>query len=522
VKKKEGLGEILEGNELVDGNLNVRFKKDVPKTLICKLAIDKSVELEFIDAVKELYWYQVYLDDLPQWGMVGEWARDPNDSEQAEALIYTHKRLEIGVSPDRNRILQLNLTSENPQPIKRGTQLDFTYSVEWREMHGVKWEDRFKRYLDNNFFEHQIHWFSIFNSFMMVIFLTGIVALILMRTLRKDYAKYAEEEQLEMPGASDDSGWKQIHGDVFRSPPQISLLCAVVGNGIQLALLCLICILMAIVQHVYSGRGGTLTMSIVFYALTSVVGGFVSGSLYSQSMGPSWQSAMLLNATLFPGLVLSISFLVNFVSWHYETLHAIPFKTMLVVLSLWIFVSIPLTIVGTVVGRNWCGEPNNPCRVNPIPRYIPDNPWFLRPFAISMLSGLLPFGSIFIEMYFVFTAFWNYKYYYVYGFMLLVFIILAIVSTCITIVSTYFLLNAEDYRWHWTSLSSAASTGFYVYIYSVYYFFTKTKMTGIFQTTFYFGYMFMFCLGITLMTGSIGYLAASSFVKAIYRNIKSD
>eukprot|EP01049_Picozoa_sp_SAG25_P012948 SAG25_NODE_1878_length_2217_cov_1.578848_2_plen_196_part_00 len=195
---------------------------------------------------------------------------------------------------------------------------------------------------------------------------------------------------------------------------------------------------------------------------------------------------------------------------------------MLVVLSLWIFVSIPLTIVGTVVGRNWCGEPNNPCRVNPIPRYIPDNPWFLRPFAISMLSGLLPFGSIFIEMYFVFTAFWNYKYYYVYGFMLLVFIILAIVSTCITIVSTYFLLNAEDYRWHWTSLSSAASTGFYVYIYSVYYFFTKTKMTGIFQTTFYFGYMFMFCLGITLMTGSIGYLAASSFVKAIYRNIKSD
>jgi len=35
--------------------------------------------------------------------------------------------------------------------------------------------------------------FSIFNSFMMVIFLTGIVALILMRTLRKDYAKFARE-----------------------------------------------------------------------------------------------------------------------------------------------------------------------------------------------------------------------------------------------------------------------------------------------------------------------------------------
>jgi transmembrane 9 superfamily protein 3 len=471
--------------------------------------------------VKELYWYQVYLDDLPQWGMVGEWALDPENEEKAEALIYSHKKLEIGYTG--NKIFQLNMTSESPVAIERGHQIDFTYSVTWIDMgDDVNWDTRFTRYLDNNFFEHQIHWFSIFNSFMMVIFLAGIVVIILMRTLRKDYAKYAEEEEFDMPGAGDDSGWKQVHGDVFRTPSNLALLCAVVGNGLQLTLLCVICITMAIVEHVYAGKGGALTVSIVFYALTSVVGGFVSGSLYTQYGGGSWQTAMLVNATLFPGIVVGTTFLVNFVSWHYETLHAIPFRTMLVVLAIWIFVSMPLTIVGTIVGRNWCGEANNPCRVNPIPRYIPDNPWFLRPFAMSMLSGLLPFGSIFIEMYFVFTSFWNYKYYYVYGFMMLVFIILVVVSICVTIVSTYFLLNAEDYRWHWTSLTSAASTGLYVYFYSVYYFFAKTKMTGFFQTTFYFGYMFMFCLGIALVTGSVGYLAASTFVKRIYKNIKSD
>ncbi len=32
--------------------------------------------------------------------------------------------------------------------------------------------------------------------------------------------------------------------------------------------------------------------------------------------------------------------------------------------------------------------------------------------------------------------------------MLLVFIILVIVTVCVTIVCTYFLLNAEDYRWY--------------------------------------------------------------------------
>jgi len=31
--------------------------------------------------------------------------------------------------------------------------------------------------------------------------------------------------------------------------------------------------------------------------------------------------------------------------------------------------------------------------------------------------------------------------------MLLVFLILAVVTVCVTIVATYFLLNSEDYRW---------------------------------------------------------------------------
>lgn len=43
-------------------------------------------------------------------------------------------------------------------------------SVTWKQTDAA-FEDRFKRYLDDDFFEHQIHWFSIFNSFMMVLFL---------------------------------------------------------------------------------------------------------------------------------------------------------------------------------------------------------------------------------------------------------------------------------------------------------------------------------------------------------------
>jgi hypothetical protein len=91
--------------------------------------------------------------------------------------------------------------------------------------------------------------------------------------------------------------------------------------------------------------------------------------------------------------------------------------------------------------------------------------------------------------------------YYVYGFMLLVFLILTIVTVCVTIVGTYFLLNAENYHWQWTSFFSAASTSVYVYLYSIYYYYVKTKMSGFFQTSFYFGYTLMFSLGLGILCG---------------------
>ena len=62
-----------------------------------------------------------------------------------------------------------------------------------------------------------------------------------------------------------------------------------------------------------------------------------------------------------------------------------------------------------VIGRNWNGLPDNPCRVKRIPSPIPERQWYLRPTVIALMGGLLPFGSIFIEMYFIFTSFWNYK-----------------------------------------------------------------------------------------------------------------
>jgi transmembrane 9 superfamily protein 3 len=217
-----------------------------------------------------------------------------------------------------------------------------------------------------------------------------------------------------------------------------------------------------------------------------------------------------------------VCFLLNLIAAYYDTLSAIPLSVAMKMGAIWSFVALPLAVAGTMMGRHMGTRYEPPCRVNSIPRPVPQVSWFLSPLFVSLLAGILPFGSIFIEMYFIFTAFWSYKFYYVYGFVLLVYVILALVTISSTIVAVYFTLNNENYHWQWLSLGCAASSALYVFLYAVFYFFYKTQMTGLLQVTFYFGYMLLFCVTLFFMCGALGVWGASVFVHKIYRNVKID
>ncbi|XP_073252380.1 transmembrane 9 superfamily member 3-like [Porites lutea] len=512
----ETLGEAIQGVELDFSGIDIAFKVNVPPVGYCTLDLDQDKHDALLYAVKNHYWYQMYIDDLPIWGIVGE-IGESND----EYYIWTHKKLDIGYNGDQ--IVDVTLTSESKTKLSPNAKISFTYEVKWTEMR-VEFARRYDKYLDPSFFQHRIHWFSIFNSFMMVIFLVGLVSMILMRTLRKDYARYSKDDELDdmERDLGDEYGWKQVHGDVFRPASHRLLFTSLIGTGYHLSTVALCVILFTIMGDLYTARGSILSTTIFVYAATAPVNGFMGGSLYARQGGRQWIKQMALSAVLFPLLVCGTAFMINFIAIYYHASRAIPFVTMLAVTAIVIFVILPLTLVGTVLGRNLYGAPNVPCRVNTVPRPIPEKKWFMEPLVIIILGGVLPFGSIFIEMYFIFTSFWAYKIYYVFGFMFLVFMILTIVTVCVTIVCTYFLLNAEDYRWQWTAFLSAASTAGYVYLYSFYYFFFKTKMYGLFQTTFYFGYMALFSAGLGIMCGTFGYAGASAFVKKIYSTVKID
>ena len=164
--------------------------------------------------IQRHFWYQMYMDGLPIWAMLGLYKTPENSiTQMAVPHLFTHKHFSIGYNG--NQIIQVNLTSSNPVSIatldtaaenakeiginsgqtkNARASVKMSYSVSWKET-PIPFANRFDRYLDSSFFEHGIHWFSIFNSFMMVAFLIAIVVSILMRTLKQDIQRYDEESR---------------------------------------------------------------------------------------------------------------------------------------------------------------------------------------------------------------------------------------------------------------------------------------------------------------------------------------
>ena len=91
-------------------------------------------------------------------------------------------------------------------------------------------------------------------------------------------------------GLEDVTGWKLLHGDVFRPPPYGGLLAPLVGSGMQLvfmagALLVLSCL--GILNP--SFRGGFVSFGVGLFVFASVFSGYFSGRIYHTFGGLNWR-----------------------------------------------------------------------------------------------------------------------------------------------------------------------------------------------------------------------------------------
>lgn len=528
---KQDLGETLSGSRKVTTPYEVTFLDPVPWRSLCEDFLEAADIKQLKEAIESDYFFEMGVDGLPVWGYIGEVVGEEfllgKSIQGATVYLYPHLHFSVGFNGDQ--IVSANVTTDHKRRIDitdttMGQEIGFSYSVEWVHQPHMKYEHRMDRYADSTFLpsSFEIHWLAVINSFVLVLLLTAFLAIILMRILKKDFSKYMDVDEDEL--TEEETGWKMIHGDIFRAPESLSTFCAIVGSGAQLfftVTIVLGCVLIGAFQA--TKRGAILTAFIIIYALCGVIGGLVSGRLHKQLKGRDWVWNVVLTSGIFPTPLACVFAWVNSVAWNSGSTAALPATTIMLMCGILLFVHFPLVVTGAIVGRNLTDDYRPPCRTNKVAREVPEiTQWYRHPIAQFFMAGFLPFSAIYIELHYIFASIWGHKIYTLFGILYIAFVMLVTVTSFITVALLYFQLAREDHRWWWRSLFNGGATGFFIFGYSFFYYFHRSHMDGLLQLSFYFGYTGLVSYAFFMMLGFVGFMSSFVFVDYIYGAVKTD
>ena len=136
----------------------------------------------------------------------------------------------------------------------------------------------------------------------------------LLRALHRDISRYNQLETAEE--AQEESGWKLVHGDVFRAPGAFGTLSVFVGTGFQLVGMMCVTLVFAVLGFLSpANRGGLMTAMLMLYVIMGIVNGYVSARLYKMFKGTDWKLNTVKAAFLFPSVVFTVFCILNSFIW---------------------------------------------------------------------------------------------------------------------------------------------------------------------------------------------------------------
>ena len=156
---------------------------------------------------------------------------------------------------------------------------------------------------------------------------------------------------------------------------------------------------------------------------------------------------------------------------------------------------------------------------------MPAQAWYAKQqVTLALGAGLVAFAVLFIELIFVFKSLYLDKssYYYVFGFLSIISALLSITIAETVMITTYIQLCSENYHWWWQSFFVGGASGFWIFVYSVWYYATRLHIEGFVSSLLFFSYSALACAVYSLATGTIGFLTAYMFIRRIYGGVKVD
>lgn len=562
-KQKNNLGSRLQGAEMKPAPFALRVKNSHGCKELCEVNMGEKKLKWMRKLIQRQYRVHLTFDQLPvlmrsrklnyavRGYPIGFVSSAANKEGKSEFFLYNHLKFTISYQEDSSSFEGVRITGFDVHPVSKlhskGTcdgvsgvanepasyqilrqvesgekvPIKYSYEAEWIKS-DLQWADRWDVYLIGSP-DDDVHFFAIFNSLMIVLFLTGAIATITIRTLRKDIAGYNQMQGLEE--AQEETGWKLVHADVFRPPTTSPMVLSVlVGCGSQIGLAFFLSMLLAAMKILNPlKKGQTLTSILILYVLCGSIAGYISARIYKYCTGnaQAWRINTLYTACCLPGLLVSIFCILNIFLSFAGASTAVSFLNILAIFSLWLFVSTPLVFLGSYFGFQ-AEKLSVPTKVTHIARQIPEVPIYSQiPYSI-LLGGILPFGAVCIELFFIMSALWLHQIYYVMGFLLVVVLILTATCAEVAVVLCYLQLTAEDHRWWWKSFWNCAGAGIYLLLYSVWFLISRLKLVGILPVVVYLTYMSMISLCFGMFCGAVGFLMSFWFNRTIYGALKVD
>lgn len=537
------LGQVLRGDRLVNSIYKINMKKNFPKSEVCKKKVtEKDIEM-WKAAIDANYMFELFVADLPIIRPMGvksfadHFEVHAGGASSPQDRYFLVNYMDFTVGHNGEYVVSANITSEiNLEHLfeitnwKEGMEIPFTYSVSWYEqthiLPSMALETQLKAAMPHGHQNMDIHWLAIINSFVLMLLILSLFLLIIIRVVRSDLSRYLQIPDEELNAVEEETGWKLLHADVFRTPKHRLWFCASVGAGLQLFAMAVMVVLVGCIGAFYK-RGAMASAGVISYMITATVSGYTSANLYQKLGGEKWAWNIFVTALAFVGPAFVIWSFLNTVAILYGSTAAFPFPTILLMFTMWACVTFPLTVLGGIVGRHnavkqsQSGEILFPCKTNKLAREIPSCRWYQSPVTQFCASGFLPFSAIYIELHYIFNSVWGPRIYSLYGILLLAIGMLLLVAATVTVLFTYFHLNAEDHRWWWRSFGSGGAVAIFFYAYCMY-FFLQTGMSGFMQIAFFFLYSLLVGYGIALLLGSVCFHASYYFVIYIYSRIKAE
>ncbi|KAF8821936.1 putative Transmembrane 9 superfamily member 3, partial [Cardiosporidium cionae] len=348
--KPELKNSIAISNTMEVKNVQFRYMMPVENETLCTMEIGKDRMIQMKNIIDTLSWLQLKIDRFPFWLSLGA---NSNASNASEYSLYSHYHFVFTTNPPF--LLGVTVESTHPVNLEEGMSLPVTYSVAWNQTDQPMIQQQWlKKYPNAVILNEEIHWYGIIIG-LPILLLSVVVAfnvsfkMFAKRSSASIFPFSPEIQELGNLTDIEENGWKLLHGDVFRRPSHFLFLSILVGSGSHVFVVTLLTIGLT-----YFYCDMDLGPIVRYYiTATQIVGGFVGGYVFKAYGGKR------------------ICLLKSFAAFNDQSLSFNTVEFFLYGGLVYIFLNIPLHILGTLLGRRYAVSKFSSITISKIRRPIP-------------------------------------------------------------------------------------------------------------------------------------------------------